>query len=321
MNRVLVIKLRALGDVVMSTPLIDAIQKFHHNAELHLLTTPAFAPLFDAWPNLEVASFPRRGWRSMFKLVRWLRQAEFDRIYDLQGNDRTAIWCALSGSPERVGNHNRYPNTHHPPNAWHGQCHIFDRMVAVLASAGISEVDRRPVLPRGKDEQHHVEQWLARKHLGAGGFAILHAGASIARRDKIWPHFATLAERIAESGMRIVWIGGEPDRERNAALAAATGIDSTGEFSVTEIAALGEHARFAVTNDSGPMHVLSASRIPVFGLFGPSDWHRNHALGQVDRVIACVEHDAAYSSKASADCLASIPPEVVHARLVAENLL
>ncbi len=48
---------------------------------------------------------------------------------------------------------------------------------------------------------------------------------------------------------------------------------------------LGKRAKFAVTNDSAPMHILSCSQIPVFGLFGPTYVRRTHALGQIDNVI------------------------------------
>ena len=54
MRNVLIIKLGALGDVVMATPLIDAIQRFHDGATVHVLTTPAFAPLFSHWPDIKV---------------------------------------------------------------------------------------------------------------------------------------------------------------------------------------------------------------------------------------------------------------------------
>ena len=57
-------------------------------------------------------------------------------------------------------------------------------------------------------------------------------------------------------------------------------------FTFSELAELGRHASFAIANDSGPMHILSCSGIPVYGLFGPTNWRRNHAVGQGDRVIS-----------------------------------
>ena len=57
-------------------------------------------------------------------------------------------------------------------------------------------------------------------------------------------------------------------------------------FTFTELAELGRHASFAITNDSGPMHILSCSGIPVYAFFGPTNWRRNHAIGQEKHVIA-----------------------------------
>lgn len=85
--------------------------------------------------------------------------------------------------------------------------------------------------------------------------------------------------------MNVVWIGGPDDRNINRELASHVGLDATGAFSVLELVELGRQARFAVVCDSGPMHVLSASGIPVYGFFGPTDWQRSHAIGQRERVL------------------------------------
>lgn len=318
----LIIKLGALGDVVMSTALVEAIRR-HHDAvdSLVVLTTPAFAPLFERFDGLSVVAFERRGVAAMLRVVRFLRRERFDRIYDLQGNDRTQAWCALSGARERVGNHSRYPYTHHPDTPWRGQSHIFTRLCAVLASAGIDDVDARPRLPCGERERGQVDAWLDSHGLSPGAFVLLHAGASAARPDKRWPHFAALAERLAAARLAVVWIGAAPDADTNRALAAVTGIDATAAFDVPALAELGRRARFAVTNDSGPMHVLSAAGLPVFGLFGPSDWRRNHAVGQAERALACVELVPDYHGRRTGDCLAAIGVDTVLARLAAEGLL
>lgn len=321
MSKILVIKLGALGDIVMATPLLEAIARHHAHDQLALLTTPAFAPLFAAWPDYRVTSFARAGWRNNLAVLRFLRGARFDRIYDLQANNRTALWCALSGTGERVGNHNRFPYTHHPADAWTGQCHIFERMRAVLASVGITDVADRPRLPCDAQAQRKVATWLAAHGLNAKPFVLLHAGASAGRPEKIWPHFAAFAQRLLGSGCTVVWLGAGPDRARNGELARRGGINATDAFTLAELAELGRHAACAVTNDSGPMHVLSAAGIPVFGLFGPSDWRRNHALGQAAQVLACVDHDPRYAGARSGDCLASISVEAVWSRLAALGLL
>lgn len=319
---ILIIKLGALGDVVMATPLIEAIRQHHRDATCHLLTTPAYASIFAAWPKLEVTALPRRGWRNMLHVLRFVRSLDCAAIYDLQGNDRSALWCAASGARIRVGNHTRFPYTHHPREPWTGQTHIFTRMREVLAAAGITAVGDVPCLPLTEAGKLHVRQWRAEHELAAGNFALLHAGASAARGEKRWPYFAALGRRLCETGVTPVWIGAAAEREDNGKLCErAGGIDAAGEFSITELAELGRGARFAVTNDSGPMHVLAAAAIPVFGLFGPSDWRRNHALGQGENVIACVETCAEFAGARTAPCLDRIPVELVWQRLAGQGLV
>jgi len=95
-----------------------------------------------------------------------------------------------------------------------------------------------------------------------------------------------LARELHKRGFEILWTGGPDDNAINNNLARDIGHDISCLFSITEEIEIGRHARFAVTNDSAPMHILSCSGIPVYGIFGPTDWRRMHAVGQEDCVIA-----------------------------------
>lgn len=308
--KILIIKLGALGDVVMATPLIEAIQKAHGNDEIQLLTTPPYAPVFAAWEGISVHAFQRKGLTAMLSVAKFIRGARFDRIYDLQGNDRTSFFCAISKAPERVGNHTRYPYTHHPPDRWRGNIHIFERMKRVLNSANVTVSRNIPILPVTRHNQFVVEQWLA-KNAADKILVGLHASASATRRDKCWPYFGRLATRLAEHGFTPVWLGAPADHPANNALQSrSSGINASGAFEIPELACFAEHLAFAVTNDSGPMHVLSAAGIPVYGLFGPSDWRRNHALGQRHHVI---------SSPLDSGDIDGITVDLVWQRLVADQ--
>jgi ADP-heptose:LPS heptosyltransferase len=279
--KVLIVKLGALGDVIQATPLIRAIQAAHPGDEVHLLTTPAFQEIFDPWPGLAPTYFPRQGLRVTWRTIRWLRRQRFARVYDLQSNDRTTLLLAWSGIPERIGNHPRFPYTHHPATPDRGQCHNFARYRQVLASAGIQETAERPWLPSLPDLAATVRQWLTAHGLAEQGFALFHAGASPRHPHKIWPGYADLAIALQARGLAVVLVGAAADAAANARIAAATGaIDASGAFGIPALAELGRHARFAVTNDSGPMHVLSASGRPIFAFFGATNWRRCHALGQ-----------------------------------------
>lgn len=295
--------------------------RHHAGSAVTLLTTPPFAPLFGAWPGLAVHAVPRRGLANQLALVRWLRGQGFTRVYDLQANDRSGWWCALSGIAERVGNHPRWPYTLHPASAWRGQSHIYTRLCEVLAAAGVVVDASRPSLPADDATQARVDDWLAARAASDARLVLLHAGASPTRPGKRWPHFAALAARLRAAGFTLAWLGAEAERELNASLCTAGDLDATAAFDILALAELGRRACFAVTNDSGPMHVLSAAGIPVFGLFGPSDWRRNHALGQAERVIACVEVVPGYAGAASGDCLAALDAGAVWARLGAAGVL
>jgi ADP-heptose:LPS heptosyltransferase len=319
---ILIIKLGALGDIVMATPLIEAIQRFHANDKVHLLTAAPFETIFRPWQGLHVTIHPRRGALNLARTSRWIRRLKCARIYDLQGSDRSGLMCALSGARIRVGNHPRFPYTHHPGDAWTGQSHIFKRMITVLAAADVNEVASAPTIPASRQEQSMVEQWLATNSLIAGTFVLLHAGTSDSRPEKRWPYFKQLGRRLAAAGLQPIWIGAGQDGNLNRQLkAAAGGLDATDAFSVPALAEFARHARFAVTNDSGPMHVLSASRIPVFGLFGPSDWRRNHAIGQIDNVIAGVECLPRYRGEKTEDCLEQISCDMVWERLAQARMV
>ena len=285
---ILIIKLGALGDAVMAAGLVERILRHHAPRRCILLTSPTYAGLF---PGLELKTFDRSSLRSTLATVLWIRRQKFRRVYDLQSNDRTGVMCGLSGIPERVGNHPRFPYNLHPESRYAGQCHIHDRMLEVLEAAGVSTDAVVPCLRPSAQDREKVHAWLHERDLADRKLVIMHAGASARRPEKRWPHFRNLAVSLAQRGFLTVWAGGEEDRHTNAALARVTGVDASATFSFMQLVALTEHAQFAVTNDSGPMHLLACGSIPVYGLFGPSDWRRNHAVGQRDRVLSLNRHE------------------------------
>ena len=194
--------------------------------------------------------------------------------------------CALSGIPSRIGNHPRYPYTIHPGDDYTGQCHIYERMLDVLRAAGINAEYGPPELPLAETEKEFVVAWLGKNRLLDAPFVILHPGASTRHPEKRWPYFLELALALKDSGYAVVWAGADDEQKINRDYSRQAGIDASNVFSINMLAELGRHARFAVTNDSGPMHVLSCSGIPVYAFFGPTSWRRNHALGQRDYVLS-----------------------------------
>jgi len=275
-NRILVIKLGALGDMVLATPQLRAVVEAYPEAEVTLLTSPACAALVQGLPGLEVVAFRRRGFVEMVRVLAWLRRRRFAVVFDLQGSLRSRIMTRCSGARQRIGRRPGFAYTH-APAASAGSVHAFDASNRLLAAAGLDPAPPLAWLPSSAKAQAKVVDWLECHGLAARPCVVLHAGSSARWPSKRWEesHFADLAAALAGRGCGVVWIGADEDRELNRRLAGRVGVDATGAFSLPELAALGRRAAFAVVNDSAPMHILSASGLAVYALFGPTDWRRS----------------------------------------------
>ena len=138
--KILIIKFGALGDIILATPLLRCILEDHQGAAVTLLTSPAFAPLFQDWPGLEVKAQPRHGLAAFWRTLCWMRAQQFTRLIDLQSDDRSGLLCALSGIPERIGNHPRFPYHRHPPDRLRSQrkgwtAHWWGTSLTLITSA------------------------------------------------------------------------------------------------------------------------------------------------------------------------------------------
>ena len=316
----LIIKLGALGDIIFSTSVIKKIVDFHHNEQVFLLTTPEFKSLFENFASLKTFSFKRKGIINTIKTINWIRKQKFSRIYDLQSNDRSSLYCALSGCGYVAGNHPRFPYHVHPSDKYTGECHAFERLNRIIKRAGIDPAAPRPCLPVPDSAEIKITGWLTDNNLIEKSFVIFHAGSSPRQVKKRWPFFAELADRLNDQ-LQIVWVGGKDDMEINRSLSNHCGINATGQFNLFELIALGKRAKFAVTNDSAPMHILSCSEIPVFGLFGPTCPRRTHALGQFDNVISACDPVAKNDRDFIPYNISEISTDTVLQRLLAKKLI
>ncbi len=301
-TRILVIKLSALGDVVLSISAFQAIRAHHPNAEIVLLTTRPYAALAEAsgcfqevWLDRRPGPFDVPGWLA---LARRLRRAGFARVYDLQRSQRSGWYFRLLGrpGPEWVGVVPGCSHRYRPPS---GQAlHILEREAAQLALAGIAGVPP-PDLSFLRAE---VGRFALPKV-----FALLVPGGARHRPAKRWPpeRFAALANALAARGVTPVLLGTAPEAEVLAGIAGACpeARDLCGRTGLEDIAELARGARSAVGNDTGPMHLIAAVGCPVVALF---------SAGSDPAKIAPRGPSVAILQRAE---LADLPPEEVLAAL------
>jgi lipopolysaccharide heptosyltransferase II len=292
--KILLVRLRQIGDVVFTTPAIRALRERYPGAHITYIVEPAAAAVVEPNPHVDtIIIAPRRDtaagvWADV--LLAWrLRRNRYDIAIDFHGGPRAAFLTWSSGAPVRIG----YDMT--------GRAGVYTRRVArsralrarhsvenqwdLLEPLGIDRPapDRFPIeIPVDADAARSVATRLADCGVGSGEkLVIVHVSAGNAFRR--WPvgSFAEVAAAIASyPGTRVIVTSGPSEPEAAArVIADARGrvdasqrdrILSPGEFSIAEIRALVDRAALFIGGDSGPVHVAAASRVPIITLYGPT---------------------------------------------------
>lgn len=266
-DRILVIKLGALGDVIQAFGPFAAIRRHHADAHVTLLTTAPFAELArasrlfdDVWIDARPKAIELSGWLA---LRRRLREGRFRRVYDLQTSDRSSFYFRLfwpGPYPEWSGIAKGCSHPH--ANPWRDFMHTLERQAEQLKMAGI---DRVPA-----PDFAWIEADAARFD-PPERFALLIPGGAAHRPAKRWPaaRFGALAAWLADRGVQPVLLGLASEAAVIAAVRAACprALSLAGATSLFDIAALARRAALAVGNDTGPMHLIAALGCPSVVLF------------------------------------------------------
>lgn len=266
-DRILVIKLGALGDVIQSLGPMRAIRDHHPDAHVTCMTTAPFRDLIaasgtcdDIWIHHRPSNIDLFGWLA---LRRQLRGGGFRRVYDLQTSSRSnrlfkLIWPGPY--PEWSGNAAGCSHPHNNPAR--DSMHTLARQAEQLADAGIS---RTPV-----PSFDGLESDLSGFGLSTD-YCLIVPGGAAHRPDKRWPvnHYQELARRIAASGVTPVIVGTSLEAPLAESIVAKVPevIDLTGKTSLLDLVSLAKSARFAIGNDSGPMHITAVAGVSSVVLY------------------------------------------------------
>lgn len=266
-ERVLVIKLGALGDFVQALGPFAAIRRHHARAHITLLTIAPFVEFaaksgyFDAvWRDNRPPPWAAGAWLA---LRRRLGRGGFERVYDLQTSDRTGFYHWLMGPGRRPEWSGIARGCSHPhANPRRDSMHTLERQAEQLAGAGIDEVP--------PPDLSWVEADTGRFGL-SGRYVLMVPGGAAHRPAKRWPaaDYAELARLLAGQGLQPVLLGKGAEAAVTGAVAArAPGArDLAGETSLPEIVALARQAASAVGNDTGAMQLIAVAGCPAVVLF------------------------------------------------------
>jgi ADP-heptose:LPS heptosyltransferase len=258
-QRILVIKLGALGDFVQAMGPAAAIRAHHPEAAITLLTAAPFAELARRAPYFDDVWIDERprllAPRGLLALRRRLRAADFARVYDLQTSSRSSAYFHLFGPGARPDWNGIARGASHPhDNPRRDAMHTVERQADQLRRSGIASVP----LPDLSWAAADVTRFAL-----PGRFVVLVPGGAAHRPAKRWPaeSYGNLAAVIAARRVTPVIVGGGQEAALAAAIVARCPIarDLTGRTEFGDIVGLGRRALRAVGNDTGPMHLLVAA--------------------------------------------------------------
>lgn len=285
---ILIIRLSAIGDVVMASPLIKALRARHPQARIVWFAQPEVRELLAANPELdEVIVWPRGEWRRLWRdrryltwwrevrgLVRRLRALEPDIALDLQGLLKSGLWARLSGARERIGLGSRegsqYLMTRVLPRAG-DPARISSEYLYLAEQLGLPTQSFAMDLALAPEDEVFAREFAGAHGLD-GGYAVICPFTTRPQKHWFEERWAALAPRIeAELGLKVLMLGGPGDRpaaERIARAAAGHLVDAVGKTRLRQAAALIKHARLLVGVDTGLTHMGIAFATPTLALFG-----------------------------------------------------
>lgn len=280
-RRVLLIRLRSIGDTVLATPSIDALRRFLPNAEIDILVEDWVAPVLAEHPSLHsILSFERGSLGARARVAHEIRTRGYDVVYNLHGGTTATFLTRATGAPHRVGYASyQYSQLHNhqapsPLLLW-GQekTHSVEQQLALLGWTGVPVTDRPPThLAITRDASERVTQLLEAANLSDRTFALMHPAAAFATKQWSASNFGQVVDFLAGKGIATAAIAG-PNQATvlNDLINAANSRVVAFDLSLPEVSALAARARLFVGNDSGIAHIAAAVRTPSVVIFGSSN--------------------------------------------------
>jgi lipopolysaccharide heptosyltransferase II len=287
-HKILVIKLRAIGDVLLSTVVLPNLRREFPEARVDFLAEEPSREVLEGNPNLHEALIfnPKR--RSGFALVADVRKRKYDLVIDLFGNPRSAIITLLSGARYRVGFRLGWRRWCYgivvEPRG--GEAHNTDFNLDALRHIGIPVKDDAPLFQVRNTDESFAEEFFREARILSRPVVALNAGGGWA--SKRWPEasYAALGDRIAaDAAVLLLWGPGEEEcanRIRSLMSMPASLIPRT---SLRQLGAILKRCSVLVTNDSGPMHIAAALGTRVVAIFGPTNPELQGPVGSPHMVV------------------------------------
>jgi lipopolysaccharide heptosyltransferase II len=282
-RRVLVVRLRSIGDTVLTTPSLLALRKLLPDAEIDILLEDWVAPLLDGFEDVSNVISVGRGSSSRLKTAWKLRRRSYDVAFNLHGGTTGTFFTFASGARHRIG-YTEYQYSflynHLLTSAsdfWgREKTHSVEQQMALLGSVGVPvDQAQRSFLAVTDEARSSVDQRLSEAAIGElrSEIALIHPAAAFATKTWATENFARTAEFLHEKGLTIVAIAARNESGVLARLVDESKVPliTFDDLTLPEITALASKARLFVGNDSGIAHIAAAVNTPSVVIFGSSN--------------------------------------------------
>ncbi len=300
--RILLVRLRSLGDSILTLPLVEALHEWRPELQLDILIESPFAAVFRRQPAVHgtLVLAPRNrcgtsGWSKQRALFEVLRR-RYPVVINLHGGTTSLLFCALSMARSRVGyEHYRYSQAYNVriPSSrliWgRDGIHTVEHLLAMTRWLGIPVRDEpRCNLYLEEEARDRVRARLRSSGIRPGEFFLVHPTATL--HTKQWPsaRFAGLADQLfREYGLPVVFTAAPNEGQALLDIGqnAKERYHYWSDLPLDELFALIESCLLFVGNDSGPTHAAAALRKPVIAIWGSSDLRAWHPWGTDSEVI------------------------------------
>jgi heptosyltransferase-3 len=282
-RRVLMVRLRSIGDTVLATPSLYALKRFLPDVQIDILLEDWVAPVLDGYENIDnIITLKRGSTASRARVAGQLRANRYDVAYNLHGGTTATLLTRASGARHRVGystyQYSRLHNHLAPSSSllWSREkTHSVEQQLALLGWTGVPVTDRPPAqLAVSDSAATNVTTQLRNAGVDAlKPLAVIHPAAAFDTKQWATDKFALVADQIAARGFSVVTITAPNEAHIAEALKnnSRTPVIALTNLSLPEVAALLSRAGLFVGNDSGIAHIAAAVGAPSVVIFGSSN--------------------------------------------------
>ncbi len=289
-SRVLFVRLRSLGDTILSTPLYKALKTWRPDIEISVLVEPPNDEVLRNNPDINDVICLRQRGNSRFAgllvksdVIKRIRRVSFDCCINLHGGSTSAWFTLLSGARHRVGLrdfHNAFAYNHRidvpARNLGGARKHTVEYQMDWLRSLGLppSEIPPLRVVPDPALRVSVQSQLTARGLNPEARYCVIQPTSKFYTKEWTAQGFAEAADYVrVKHGLQTVLTGGPGENEklRQVASRCESPVVMIQSMQIRELAWVIQGAKLFIGNDSGPTHLAAALGVPTVVLFGSSD--------------------------------------------------